>query len=294
MEAESAAAVATAALVILELLEEPPAKKPRTSWVSPWLQRRKQQGAYENLMRELALEDSENYRRWIRMDTATFEELLGEVRPHITKKDTPFREAIQAGERLAITLRYLATGNSEMSLQFAFYVAHNTISGIISEVSQAIYRVLKPKVLKAPTCHDEWLQIAQGFQELWQFPHCIGALDGKHVVITPPPGSGAAYRNYKGTFSIVLMALVDADLNFIFADVGKNGRLNDSGVWTEAKLRLRIESDPTCLPPPEQLPNSCTSAPYVIVGDEGFGLKPYLMRPYPVAELQHEKRIFNY
>ncbi|KAK8788609.1 hypothetical protein V5799_021616 [Amblyomma americanum] len=152
MEAESAAAVATAALVMLELLEEPPAKKPRMSWVSPWLQRRKQQGAYENLMRELALEDSENYRRWIRMYTATFEELLGEVRPHITKKDTPFREAIQAGERLAIILRYLATGNSEMVLQFAFYVAHNTISGIISEVSQAIYRVLKPKVLK---CHPE-------------------------------------------------------------------------------------------------------------------------------------------
>lgn len=164
------------------------------------------------------------------------------------------------------------------------------------QLSKACLNValLVVSLLQAPTCHDEWLQIAQGFQELWQFPHCIGALDGKHVVITPPPGSGAAYRNYKGTFSIVLMALVDADLNFIFADVGKNGRLNDSGVWTEAKLRLRIESDPTCLPPPEQLPNSCTSAPYVIVGDEGFGLKPYLMRPYPVAELQHEKRIFNY
>lgn len=63
-------------------------------------------------MRELALEDAEAFRSWIRMDTGTFEELLRKVRPLIMKQDTSFREAIPAGERLAITLRYLATGKS--------------------------------------------------------------------------------------------------------------------------------------------------------------------------------------
>lgn len=76
----------------------------------PHLRKHREQGCYENLMRELALEDAESYRSWIRMDTATFEELLGKVRPLIVKRDTPFRQAIPAGERLAITLRYLATG----------------------------------------------------------------------------------------------------------------------------------------------------------------------------------------
>lgn len=78
--------------------------------MKPYLRRHKEQGCFENLMRELALEDAEAYRSWIRMDTATFEELLGKVRPLITKQDTTFRQAIPAGERLAITLRYLATG----------------------------------------------------------------------------------------------------------------------------------------------------------------------------------------
>ncbi|CAN7991401.1 unnamed protein product [Ixodes hexagonus] len=104
----------------------------------------------------------------------------------------------------------------------------------------------------------------------------------------------AQFRNYKGFFSIVLMALVDAELNFIFVDVGRNGRMNDSGIWGACKLKEALERQPSILPDAELLPQSRDSAPYVIVGDEGFGLKPYLMRPYPAAELTTDKRLFNY
>ncbi|XP_077521347.1 uncharacterized protein LOC144132650 isoform X2 [Amblyomma americanum] len=147
-DAVQAAGTAVAALLLLEATDEPPKKKPRGCWAQPWLLRRKRQGAYENLMRELALDDGEAYRRWIRMDTSAFEDLLNKIRPRIEKRDTSFREAIQAGERLAIKLRYLATGDSEMSLQYAFYVAHNTISGILLDVCKAIYYALVDEVEK--------------------------------------------------------------------------------------------------------------------------------------------------
>lgn len=59
-----------------------------------------------------------------------------------------------------------------------------------------------------PTTAEGWLNIEEGFRT--KFPHCIGALDGKHVVIESSTHSGTEYFNYKKTFSIVLLALVDS------------------------------------------------------------------------------------
>ncbi|KFM66758.1 hypothetical protein X975_13353, partial [Stegodyphus mimosarum] len=96
-------------LAILKTKEKKRTK--RSTWSRKWLLRRKQLGCYENLMRELALEDSEGYRRWIRMDTNAFEFILNGISTQIAKNNTRFRAAIPPGERLAVTLRFLATGN---------------------------------------------------------------------------------------------------------------------------------------------------------------------------------------
>ncbi|XP_064471661.1 uncharacterized protein LOC135385944 [Ornithodoros turicata] len=110
--------LALAAIALLEAEEELSASsgsrgqrpKRRSVWVKPYLLRRPQMSCYENLMRELAVEDHDGYRRYLRMDVATFEYLLNMVRPYIEKQDTNFRAAISPGERLAVTLRHLATG----------------------------------------------------------------------------------------------------------------------------------------------------------------------------------------
>lgn len=81
-----------------------------------------------------------------------------------------------------------------------------------------------------PTTKEEWMDIAKDFETLHSFYNCLGALDGKHIKIQHPPNSGSLYYNYKGHYSIVLMALVKAKKEFIMIDVGCNGRVSDGGV----------------------------------------------------------------
>ncbi|CAA9999499.1 unnamed protein product [Nesidiocoris tenuis] len=73
-----------------------------------------------------------------------------------------------------------------------------------------------------------WHEKARRFDQMWNFPHAIGAIDGKHVAIEAPIGSGSMFYNYKGYSSIVLFAAVDADLRFTFVDIGTNGRDSDA------------------------------------------------------------------
>lgn len=123
---------------------------------------------------------------------------------------------------------------------------------------------------------------------------CIGALDGKRVLIAKPRNSGSDYYDYKGHFSLIMMALVDADYKFLYVDVGACGRASDGGVWDKCTLKTALENDSVNVPGVQNLPFSGRHCPYVIVGDDAFPLKTYLMKPYPGRDLTPERRIFNY
>ena len=84
-----------------------------------------------------------------------------------------------------------------------------------------------------PSTSQEWQTVALEFATRWDFPNCGGAIDGKHVRIVPPPRSGSHYYNYKGFHSIVLMAVASAQYEFLFVDVGKNGRMSDGGAFRQ-------------------------------------------------------------
>lgn len=73
-------------------------------------------------------------------------------------------------------------------------------------------------------CMNDWLEIANKFEVSANFPHCVSAVDGKHIRVIKPNKSGSMFLNYKHYFSIVLMAVADSDYNFIYINVGAYGK----------------------------------------------------------------------
>lgn len=141
-----------------------------------------------------------------------------------------------------------------------------------------------------PSTAEEWLQEAKLFEERWQFPNCLGSIDGKHVAIRPPPDSGSFFYNYKGFHSIVLMAIANANYEFLYVNVGTNGRISDGGVIENTDFYRKLKARALSLPKE----NPANGLPYVFISDEAFALRGDCLKPYNVKMLDDEKRVFNY
>nr|XP_022903669.1 protein ANTAGONIST OF LIKE HETEROCHROMATIN PROTEIN 1-like [Onthophagus taurus] len=241
----------------------------------------------------MRLSDPESFFNFYRMSPSLFDKLLGYIYNDIKKEDV--HNAIKPSERLALTLRYLATGDSMVSLTYLFRIGKSTVPYIIMEVCTAIWKRLSNMVIK-PLTKDNFREIAKDFEEKWNFPHCIGALDGKHVLIQAFPNSGSENFNYKGTHSLVLLALCDANYNFTVVDIGASGRQSDGGILKNSKFGSALATNMLPIPPKEVLSGCTTPMPYVIVADEAFPLTNYLMRAYPGKRgpLEHKKENFNF
>ena len=113
-----------------------------------------------------------------------------------------------------LTSRYLATGDAITTIAYNFQMGVSTARQIILDVCKAIWDVLAPIYMPVPS-EDKWKSIADEFYERWNFSNCIGAINGKHVMIQSPVNPGSLFYNYKSYFSIVLLAVASADYRFV-------------------------------------------------------------------------------
>ncbi|XP_018305413.1 uncharacterized protein [Mycetomoellerius zeteki] len=226
-----------------------------------------------------------------RLTVEQIEELLNLLHPALTKAS--MREFLHPEFRLAFTLCFLASGDSLNSMARYWRIGKSTSYKIVIETCNAIWQCLKKTYLKQPS-EEEWKNIEKCFYERWDFPNCIGALDGKHIRVQCPPNSGSAYYNYKGYYSLVL-ATCDANYAFTFVDIGDYGSLSDTSILSVSGFGQALEHDELNLPPPKLLPKSTILAHHYFVGDEIFPLRLNLLRPYARKNLLGIKqKVFNY
>lgn len=163
---------------------------------------------------------------------------------------------------------------------------------MVEEVCEAIWE-LNSNFLAVPS-ENEWLNIASDFERIANFPHCLGAIDGKHIRIIKPKDSGSLHHNYKHYFSIVLLAICDSNYLFRAVDIGAYGKQSDSGIFVNTNIWKRISSNTLNIPTACPIVDKGCNVNYVFVGDEAFGLSKHVMRPFAGSSLTIKQRVFNY
>lgn len=134
---KKASCVAIALVIALKKKE-----KKKRRWMKEWFKKRNEY-THENLLSELRISEPTDFRNFLRLDGTLFDELLRMVIPEIQKRDTIMRDAIPRSQRLSITLRYLATGNTFEDLKFTSAVSPQSIGIIVMETCTAIIHSLK-------------------------------------------------------------------------------------------------------------------------------------------------------
>uniref|UniRef100_A0A8C5EAH0 DDE Tnp4 domain-containing protein n=1 Tax=Gouania willdenowi TaxID=441366 RepID=A0A8C5EAH0_GOUWI len=137
---------------------------------------------------------------------------------------------------LAVTLCVLASGNNQQSVAQSYMMGPTTVSFTVTEVCEAIWGALCSEFLALPNT-AKWSE----FWRVWNFPNCLGCIDGKHVVMKAPQG--------------VTISTPKEHIPLL------HGNLD--------------------IPPPANLPGTAVPVPHVFLADAAFLLQQNIMRPFP-------------
>ena len=120
------------------------------------------------------------------------------------------------------------------------------------------------------------------------------AIHGKHIPMKKPKKSGSDYYNYKGFFSLILLALLDAEYRFLWIDCGSRDSCSDAQIFNRSDLRDKIEDGTLGLPAPEPLGEEGPELHYSLLGFDTVALMPWMVKLYSRRQLTREERIANY
>ena len=290
-------------------LRGPNPHKKKRIWARDWVLRR---DPLALIYSEFSEEDPKKFYQCFRMSPKTFHGLLEKIFPYLLKKDT-VRPSIKPNLRLMLTLRFLASGCDYGNLEDSFKIPKSTISSIVSETCEVIWKTLSKDFIKCPQTEAEWLEVADGFkvrlfgihelkmkvikhdlfffQQKCNYPFAVGALDGKHCTIQCFNNTGSLFYNYKGCFSVVLLGISDANLKFLYVNIGVPGSRNDASIWNSCDFKNALEKGDISFP---KVPRG--NIPFHLLGDDAFGMTKNLMKPFPrsCSSLSKAEKVFNY
>ena len=121
---------------------------------SQWLGKHEDRGQYHNIIAELYKEDRHTFNKFMLMSPETFTAVESRLTPDLQRQTNFLREPFSPGVKLAVTSRYLTTGESYVSLQLQIRVG-STINRFVPEICNAVIRYYCDEVVTCPTCPED-------------------------------------------------------------------------------------------------------------------------------------------
>lgn len=220
------------------------------------------------------------WKKNFRLSRDTFRVLCNELRPHIIRSQTKFREAISVRKRVAVCLWRLAGNCEYRTISHLFGIGRSTACMITNQVCSAIVQHLLRRYVRLPS-GNRLCAVIRKFQQQQGLPQIGGAIDGTHIPIRAPVDHPDEYYNRKCFHSILLQAVVDSFGDFTDLCVGWPGRVHDARVFSNSSLYRNAERAGTCFPTGRSIEINGVMVPVMLVGDPAYPLFPWLMKPFP-------------
>ncbi|XP_042006945.1 protein ANTAGONIST OF LIKE HETEROCHROMATIN PROTEIN 1-like isoform X1 [Salvia splendens] len=236
---------------------------------------------------DVPLDEDEGFKHFFRVSKRTFEYICSLVREDLISRPPSGLINIEGRllsveKQVAIALRRLASGESQVSVGASFGVGQST-------VSQVTWRFIEATEERARH-HLKWPDSSQigriksGFEALCGLPNCCGAIDSTHIVMTlPAVQTSDDWCDQENNYSMFVQGVVDFEMRFLDIVTGWPGGmpisrlLKCSGFYKLCESGARLNGNVRKLSAGEEIRE-------YIVGGASYPLLPWLVTPFEGGE----------
>lgn len=234
----------------------------------------------------MGLDEEEAFKYFFRVSKKTFEYICSLVREDLVSRPPSGLINIEGRllsveKQVAIALRRLASGESQVSVGIAFGVGQSTVSQVTWRFVEALEERAKHHLKWPDSCRME--EIKSKFETLFGLPNCCGAIDASHIIMTlPAVQTSDDWCDQENNYSMLVQGIVDHEMRFIDIVTGWPGGMNVSKLLKFSGFFLLCEAGQRLNGDVRTFAEGMKLREY-IVGGLGYPLLPWLITPYEGA-----------
>ncbi|KAK6788397.1 hypothetical protein RDI58_016922 [Solanum bulbocastanum] len=241
-------------------------------------------------------DEEEGFKYFFRVSKKTFDYICSLVREDLISRPPSGLINIEGrllsvGKQVAIALRRLASGESQVSVGASFGVGQSTVSQVTWRFIEALEERAKHH-LKWPE-PSEMDIIKSEFEQSFGLPNCCGAIDSTHIIMTLPAiQTSDDWCDQESNYSMLLQGIVDSEMRFLDIVTGWPGGMTTSRLFKCSGFYKLCESGDRLNGNAKMVSEGAEVREYIL-GGFGYPLLPWLITPYEGEDLSNPMLDFN-